>query len=409
MEKIKPYLLKIGQHHIWILFLIALIALFYAWNTGTAEMSKSFNSNKAKSSKQFSSLNKQGGSRGGSNFPNEQWIENRKQLTQQLVKSGDKAWNSVKQSQQTIQSWPASLHEQSIVEINDDDWNKETIEDYQRIVPEEVQQLRVMLDAVETTDNPGVLWNMDDYKNLVGSVELIKTEADCKQFQQLLWIYKALALAIQQTNKGVEDRFNLPIHSIEDTAILEAAANDIDDDGWKIAVDVIRADDKQKSTNPKGKKNAKKSPVGFTLPSIGVSISDRRPTDGYIVIPFRFKIRMQMQFLAPLLRSLANAPIPLIIEGLRFSHDPQLEVVKSKSSGRSRGSRGRGSGSRGAPSERKPKISTGTGGASSPESGTLVEIWGFAYLVNTKPSVKESKKNQAVQRKTRDLATVGQS
>ena len=46
MEKLKPYLLKIQQHHFWILIVIAIVARFYAWSAGTAELEKSFQKNK---------------------------------------------------------------------------------------------------------------------------------------------------------------------------------------------------------------------------------------------------------------------------------------------------------------------------------------------------------------------------
>ena len=74
MEKLKPYLLKIQQHHFWILIVVAIVALFYAWSAGTAELEKSFKKNKSSIDRQFADLKNKSKSRGGGDFPNDKWI-----------------------------------------------------------------------------------------------------------------------------------------------------------------------------------------------------------------------------------------------------------------------------------------------------------------------------------------------
>ncbi|MDG2206724.1 MAG: hypothetical protein P8K78_02355 [Pirellulales bacterium] len=403
MEKLKPYLVKIKQHHVWVLFLVATAVLFYAWSSGAAKIKKDFKSNQAKIKSQFASIDKQSKSRGGNNFPNESWIESREKLTNQITQSGTKAWDIVKESQAGVQSWPASLHEQSLVEIEQDDWNDETISDYQRIVGDEIQQLRVIVDAVDTPDKPGVLWNVDDYKNLEGSLSSIKNESDCKTFQQVLWIYQALVRAIQQTNEGTSDRFDLPIFAIEDTASFLEVANAIGEQDWLLEFDaeVVKKEQPQGRKSAKSKKDKQKKTVSsWKQEQIRQSIesaSKSNKVDGFSVVPFRLKVRMELSSLESFLRSLSNSPIPLIIEGMRFEHHSALKTIAPKVTsrgGRRRGSRSQVPSGRGKQNaERNGEKDTASAGR-----GTLIEIWGFAYLVEKVSRGKDSANSQSAQR-----------
>ena len=266
---------------------------------------------------------------------------------------------------------------------------------------DEIQQLRVIVDAVDTPDKPGVLWNIDDYKNLEGSLSSIKDESDCKTFQQVLWIYQALVRAIQHTNEGTSDRFDLPIFAIEDTASFLEVANAIGEQDWLLEADaeVVKEEQPKGTKSAKPKKGKQKKKAGsWKQEQIRQSIesaSKSNRVDGFSVVPFRLKVRMELSSLESFLRSLSNSPIPLIIEGMRFEHHSALKTVAPKvtSRGRRRGSRAQVPSGRGEQNgERDGEKDTASAGR-----GTLVEIWGFAYLVDKVPREKDSANSQSAQ------------
>ena len=117
MEKLKPYLLKIRQYHFWILALVAIVVLFYAWSTGTAEIEKSFSKNKSSINRQFADLKSKSKSRGGENFPNDKWVKKRRELTEELKINGARALKNVLDAQRSAQKWPKTLHPDSKTEI----------------------------------------------------------------------------------------------------------------------------------------------------------------------------------------------------------------------------------------------------------------------------------------------------
>ena len=68
----------------------------------------------------------------------------------------------------------------------------------------------------------------------------------------------------------------------------------------------------------------------------------------------------------------------MILEGIRFQHKPALEVVKMAKPETTRRPSRRGRGPRVTPTQTKkedPKITE-----ENAQRGTLVELWGFAYL-----------------------------
>ena len=402
MEKLKPYLLKIRQYHFWILVLVAIVALFYAWSTGTAEIEKSFSKNKSSIKRQFADLKSKSKSRGGENFPNDKWIKKRRELTEKLKINGARAWKNILDAQRSAQTWPKTLHPDSKTEIKEDRWTDATVADYKDAAKEEIVRFRALLDAADDPDDSGILWNEVDYNNLKQSIndKDITAEDDCKLFQQILWVYEALVVAIQQTNAGAEDPFDLPVYSIKDTAVFQEASENIDESAWKLEEDISVLETKktggQKKPAKTGKKKRKKiTPPANFQPQLRTSIGKPVALDGYEVIAFRIQVRMRIRFLEALLRSLANSPIPMIIEGIRFQQAPELKVVAtSKPEASRRSLRGR-RGSRGEDPQKKTPVEKST---EMSERGTLVEIWGFAYLVEIDPSAGEedqsAQKNQ---------------
>lgn len=405
MEKLKLYLFKIYQHHFWVLILVAIAILFYGWNVGTGEMKRSFDKNQGSIKRLFSDLSSKSKSRAGNNFPNENWVQKRQKLTVELKENGAKAWESVLGRQRSIQSWPEDLHELSKKEILEDDWGEETIADYKRIVPQEIARLRTILGVKESTNDPGVGWNQEDYDSLEAGVGDIREEKDCKVFQQVLWIYEALAVAIQQTNQGATDPYRLPVESIEATAASKGAAENINESAWKVAEEPpvkekIPEAGRGKSRNIASKKK-KRAPSSVSIQKpLKEEIDEPISVDGYDVIAFRLKVRMQIGFLQSLLRALANSPVPLVIEGLRFKQTPELTVVEQKKPKRGR------TGSQLTRRRREPEEKTlAETTQESTEYGTLVEIWGFAYLVKIDdPPVEDE---QSVQKFRKTLPTAG--
>ena len=384
MDKIKPYLLKIKQYHFWILILVAVGALFYAWSAGTAELENSFKKNKSSIERQFAELKNKSRSRGGENFPNEKWISKRRELTEKLTSNGELALRNIKDVQKESQTWPQTLHPDSKEEINENRWTSETVADYIDAAREEIDRFRIMLDTADGPDDAGIFWDDIDFKNLKQSIndKEIKGEKACKIFQQILWVYEALVAAIQQTNAGAVDRFDLPIFAIKDTAVFQEAAESIDETAWMVLEDAPVTEnkqvDKKKPSKTVGKKNSAKKPPPKFQPQLRTMIEKPSDLDGYNVIAFRIRLRMQIEYLESFLRFLANAPFPMILEGIRFQHKPSLQVVKTTKVETTRRTSRRGRGSRGSETQTKKEDSKPT--EEKNERGTLVELWGFAYL-----------------------------
>ena len=385
MDKLKPYLLKIKQHHFWVLILMAILALFYAWSTGTAELENSFKKNKSSIDRQFSALKNKSKSRGGENFPNDKWIKKRRELTEKLKTNGQSALKNIHSVQREAQTWPQTLHPDSKVEIAENRWTQETVADYIDATREEIDRFRVMLGAADGPDEAGIFWDGTDFNHLKQSIneEEIKAEKDCKKFQQIVWVYGALLRAIAETNAGSKDPFNLPIYAIKDTAVFQEASENIDESAWIVREDtpvIEKKDGKKKSSRVSGKRSVSKKPPAKFQPDLRSMISKTISLDGYNVIAFRIKVRMQVDFLEPLLRSLANARIPMILEGVRFVHKPSLEVVKQPKPFSSRRQITKQSKSEISGAKSQQEKESAEKPAETDERGTLVEIWGFAYL-----------------------------
>ena len=407
MEKLKPYLLKIQQHHFWILIVVAIVALFYAWSAGTAELEKSFKKNKSSIDRQFADLKNKSKSRGGGDFPNDKWIEKRRELTGELTANGKLALKNIRDVQGKAQTWPQTLHPDSKIEIEEDRWTADTVADYIDAASEEIDRFRIMLDAADGPDDAGIFWNEADFNDLKQSVNTkdIQAEKDCKMFQQILWVYEALVIAIQQTNAGAKDSFDLPIYTIKDTAVFQEASESIDETAWMVREDIPDIEAKKAGKKTRAKTRAKtggkkKSPVKFQ-PTLRTIIGKPVNLEGYDVIAFRLQVRMQIDFLESLLRSLANTPIPMVLEGIRFRHISALEVVESAKPEIGRRTSRRGRNAQAANQKKKDvteKVDENT------ELGSLVELWGFAYLAKVDSGVSDaSDEGQATRTRHVDL------
>ena len=392
MEKLKPYLLMIQQHHFWLLLLVAIVALFYAWSTGTTEIESSFKKNKGSIDRQFMDLKSKSKSRGGEHFPNENWIEKRKKLTDELTVNGKRALKNIHDVQRDSQTWPETLHPDSKMEIAEDRWTEDTVADYLDAAKEEVDRFRTILGTADGPDEAGIFWDAVDFNDLKQSVndKEIRAEKDCKMFQQILWVYEALVVAIQKTNKAAEDPFDLPIYSIKNTAVFQEASENIDELAWKINEDKpvlnTKKDVKKPSARTRGKKSAKENTPANFQPQMRTIIAKPATLEGYDVIAFRIQVRMQISFLESFLRSIANMPIPMILEGIRFQHTPDLKVVKTVKPEVGRRTFRRSRGSKQSIEEKKDVDQVPD---ESIERGTLVEIWGFAYLANVDSDAPE--------------------
>ena len=118
--------------------------------------------------------------------------------------------------------------------------------------------------------------------------------------------------------------------------------------------------------------------IGHAYTTLACDVMARfKRLDGYDVIAFRLQVRMQIDFLESLLRSLANTPIPMVLEGIRFRHTPALEVVKTAKPEIGRRTSRRARNSQSLNSKKKDVAEAVDENA---ELGTLVEIWGYAYL-----------------------------
>ena len=92
------------------------------------------------------------------------------------------------------------------------------------------------------------------------------------------------------------------------------------------------------------------------------------------------QIRMDVNYLDPLLTAFANSTLPLAIQGLRFHRNPELTIVASaepkktfqNSTGPRRFSR--------YPKKPAAEEKVVEEELKKFERGTLVEIWGYAYL-----------------------------
>ena len=89
----------------------------------------------------------------------------------------------------------------------------------------------------------------------------------------------------------------------------------------------------------------------------------------------------------------------MILEGIRFRHKPSLEVVKTAKPETTRRTSRRGRGSRGNTTQTKKEDAQTT--KDDNERGTLVELWGFAYLAKgVSGTVPETASDQLENNKT---------
>ena len=238
MEKIKPILMKIRGHHFWILVIFGAAVILYCWNASVSEIERDFQKNKRAVSAQFTSL-KTNSQR--SEFPNEIWIEETKNAADKVTKSAAVAWKGVVDMQQPAVQWPEDILGAGFAEVfanpESDEEKSALVAAYAEAAPKLIGALRETLGATKIVESEeGVLWEQSNYDLLQDgyATTKIKTARDCEIRQKALWVYQAMARVIAETNRGEEDQFNLPIHTVKELAVGELAARRLNEGEWKI-------------------------------------------------------------------------------------------------------------------------------------------------------------------------------
>ena len=410
MEKIKPILMKIRGHHFWILVIFGAAVILYCWNASVSEIERDFQKNKRAVSAQFTSL-KTNSQR--SEFPNEIWIEETKNAADKVTKSAAVAWKGVVDMQQPAVQWPEDILGAGFAEVfanpESDEEKSALVAAYAEAAPKLIGALRETLGATKIVESEeGVLWEQSNYDLLQDgyATTKIKTARDCEIRQKALWVYQAMARVIAETNRGEEDQFNLPIHTVKELAVGELAARRLNEGEWKIqevsaatppgtkeqAVPKGRSSRSKRGKTNKASRNTKAKSKVILQPPLGTLISKPVPVDGYELVAFRMQVRMDANHLNKLLIAFSNSEIPLEIQGLRFHRSVALQVAKSPETKKTVGnnppvpswklrtSKGK-----------KPPKNTAESGANQEESsrGTLIEVWGYAYLVKNKDFISE--------------------
>ena len=428
MDKIKVVLAKIRVHHFWILAVVGIAIMLYCWNVSVHEIERDFKKNKTAVSSQFKKM-KTDSERPV--FPNESWIKETQNVTNRVSDNVAEAWISVIEMQQEGTTWPNDIvggdgnetfdPDQGEVDLRgfadevakeeSDDEKAFLVQHYAEAAPLLIRDLRKTLGVAEDADQGGVFWDQSNYDLLQDgyATDEIKKMAwgDCRNRQKFLWVYQAMGQAIATTNRDVDDKYNLPVHTIKELAVAGGAAR-LNEAKWSIQ-EVL---EKSAETETNGKGSRGKTPLkrGSSLQRRGKASASKKPksrgnkalqkpladvikappsVDGYELIPFRMQVRMDPHYLNALLGAISNSPLPLEIQGLRFHRSSPIKPVKSASLNKPQTSKSNLGRFRTRRTNQPTKEV-----AADPESdadeigrGILVEIWGYAYLADTKESM----------------------
>ena len=413
--------MKIRGHHFWILVIFGTAVILYCWNASVGEIERDFQKNKRAVSAQFTSL-KTNSQR--PTFPNEVWIKETKNAADKVTKNAADAWNSVIEMQQPAVQWREDIigagFAEDFANPESDEEKAALVAAYAEAAPKLISALRETVGATENAESEeGVIWDQSNYDLLQDgySTTKIKTARDCEIRQKALWVYQAMAEVIAETNRDVEDQFNLPIHTVKELAVGELAGRQLNEDEWKIQeVSAAAPSATKEQAAPKGRssrsKRAKASKASrnkkakskvILQPPLGTLISKPVPVDGYELVPFRIQVRMDANYLNKLLVAFSNSAMPLEIQGLRFHRSVALQVVKPPETKNTVGNNPPApSWKLRASKGKKPLKKMAEMESDSEESGrgTLIEIWGYAYLVNNKEFISEDDTKNSGQAKS---------
>ena len=226
--------------------------------------------------------------------------------------------------------------------------------------------------------------------------------------QKFLWVYQAMGHAIATTNIDVDDKYNLPVHTIKELAVAGGAAR-LNEAKWSLQeVSENPTRDRNEwegrprektalrrgsTLQKRGKANASKTLKSRGNKALQKPLADEIKTpprvDGYELIPFRMQVRMDPHYLNALLGAISNSPLPLEIQGLRFHRSSPLKPVRSASSKKlqtSNSNLGRFR-TRRTNQRTKEVVTEPEPDADEIGRGILVELWGYAYLAATKESM----------------------
>ena len=424
MDKIKSLLAKIQRHHFWILAVVGIAIMLYCWNESVHEIERGFKKNKTAVSSQFKKMTTDSQR---PVFPNESWIKETRSVTNRVSDAVAAAWTDVIEMQQEGTAWPnhivgddgdGTLEEdrgeidlswfaEAVAKEESDEDKKDLVLDYAEAAPLLIRELRKTLEVAEDPGQGGVDWDQSNYdllKDGYATDEIKKMKwSDCRDRQKFLWVYEAMGQAIAHTNKDEDDKYNLPVHTIKELAVAGGAAR-LNEAKWSVEVseNTTHTETNRKGAKGKtpvkrgsalqrrGKTNAPKARKSRGNKSLQKPLADeiKAPpsVDGYELIPFRMQIRMDPHYLNALLGAIANSPLPLDIQGLRFHRTSSLKPVTSASTKKPQAS----TSARGRSRRRQTNQSTKEV-SDEPEPNTdeigrgiLVEIWGYAYLADTK-------------------------
>ncbi len=425
MEKIKVILAKIQTHHFWILAAAGIAIMLYCWNVSVYEIERDFKKNKNAVSSQFKKMTTDSQR---PVFPNESWVKETKSVTNKVSDAVAAAWTNVVEMQQEGTAWPnhivgddgnGTLEEDrgeidligfadEVAKEEPDEEKGGLVQYYAEAAPLLIRDLRKMLEVAENAGQGGVFWDPSNYDLLeegyaTDEIKKLKWSA-CRDRQKALWVFQAMGQAIAHTNRDTDDKYNLPIHTIKELGAGEWVAERLNEAKW--SVQEVSDSTTQTETNRKGvkgktptkrgpasqkrgKANAPKTPKARGNKPLQKPLADAITTlpriDGYELIPFLIQVRMDPHYLNTLLSAIANSPLPLEIQGLRFHRPSSLTPIQSAVAKKPQAS---------ASSRRRFNRQTNqptkeVGDESEPDAdeigrGILVEIWGYAYLADAK-------------------------
>jgi len=429
MDKIKVVLAKIQRHHFWILAVVGIAIMLYCWNVSVREIERDFKKNKTAVSSQFKKM-KTDSQRPV--FPNESWIKETNNATNKVSGNVAAAWTSVLEMQQEGTAWPnhivgddgnGTLEEDrgeidligfadAVAKEEPDEEKEGLVQYYAEAAPLLIRDLRKTLGVAEDADQGGVFWDQSNYDLLqdgYATAEIKKMKwSDCRNRQKFLWVYQAMGHAIATTNIDVDDKYNLPVHTIKELAVAGGAAR-LNEAKWSLQEVLENPTETEthgkgakgktvprrggSTLQKRGKANASKTLKPRGNKALQKPLADEIKTpprvDGYELIPFRMQVRMDPHYLNALLGAISNSPLPLEIQGLRFHRSSPLKPVRSASSKKPQASNSNLGRFRTRRTDQRTKE-----GVTEPEPdadeigrGILVEIWGYAYLAATKESM----------------------
>ena len=352
MEKIKPILDLLKKHHFWLLSAICVVAMLYSWSSAVSDIQEKFAKNKMQVEGEFQKMQQL---KSQTTFPNQEWEKKTLEKGEEVVKRVKTASQQIVKEEKSALTWSENFSElfrETAAAKTPDQWPAEMLEEFRLVLPEEVKRLREVIGAAEGLNQPGVQWKDDDYNQLLTGFtwETPPTNADVMQRMTIFWLFENLANIVAKTNDGAADPFNLPIHDLEVLGVSGMANFDASE--WRLA----------------------------GLPDISGGIQPK-PIAGYTAWPVRIRARMNLKYLNKLLAACANSDLPLEVQGLRFSHPSRLIVIEQPKE-KQRTFRVGGFGGRKEPpqeneteqEEEKKEL---------PGRGTLVELWGIVYMVDS--------------------------